>query len=114
MKKFIYCELFSFVFLFCPCNCSNYRLPISRKQVYTLFSKYAEKAGLPPKKRFPHILKHTLGTELGDNGADEKYMQFRLGHKNINNTFVYTHLTRAKRELEDKRFAERMARKLGR
>ena len=48
-----------------------------------------------------HSLRHTHATELVDNEATPKYVQERLGHKNIETTMnIYYHLTEERRKQE--------------
>jgi len=63
--------------------------PVSRSQFFRLFKNLAEKVGLSPEKRHPHILKHSLGTHLANAGVPPQVIQNRLGHRNIQNTMVY-------------------------
>ena len=48
----------------------------------------------------PHLLRHSCGTWLRDNGWDLKEIAEYLGHENINTTAIYTHISQEK--LKDK------------
>lgn len=51
-----------------------------------------ELGGIPGKKS-PHVLRHTLATELLDHGADLNSIKEMLGHSSLAATQVYTHTT---------------------
>lgn len=63
---------------------------ISRTQVYRIYRRYATEAGLPKRKRHPHVLKHTIATHLVDSGMPIPQVQVRLGHKSLASTGRYT------------------------
>lgn len=52
----------------------------------------SELGGIPGKKS-PHVLRHTLATELLDHGADLNAIKELLGHSSLAATQVYTHTT---------------------
>ena len=76
---------------------SNRRSPISRITLDKMIKGYGEKAKLPSQKRHFHVLKHTIATHLLEAGADLRFVQDWLGHSNIQNTVIYTHLVSASR-----------------
>jgi len=65
---------------------------ITSRGVQKLIKYYAKKAGIL-KKVTPHTLRHQFATDLLLAGADLRAIQMLLGHKNIQTTQVYTHLT---------------------
>ncbi len=71
---------------------SNRADPISRRTLDWLMKKYGRQANIPPDKQHFHVLKHTIATHLLDTGADLRFVQDWLGHRNIQNTTIYTSL----------------------
>ncbi len=74
---------------------------LTSRGVEYILSKIDEKAGTNLKLH-PHTLRHTFATHLLDNGADLRTIQELLGHKSLNTTQVYTHVS-AQRMMEDYR-----------
>jgi site-specific recombinase XerD len=68
---------------------------LSRRQVYNLFRKCAELAGINSHRAHPHILKHSYGTHLHKNGASPFYIMKALGHKDVRTSLRYTHVSTA-------------------
>lgn len=62
---------------------------ISRQQVYSLVRYYGEIADLPVRLH-PHVLRHSCGYALANQGLDTRLIQDYLGHRNIRHTVHYT------------------------
>ena len=68
---------------------SERRAPLSRKTAWLAIRSYGERAGLAVDAH-PHMLHHTCGFALADQGADTRLIQDYLGHQNIQHTVMYT------------------------
>ena len=64
---------------------------LSRFTVIKLVETCYQKAGL--RKITPHMLRHGCGYYLANKGYDVRVIQDYLGHKNIQNTVIYTRLS---------------------
>ena len=64
---------------------------ISRGRVYAMVKKYGRLAGIQ-KNVTPHILRHTLATNMITHGASVIEVKDQLGHRSIETTLRYVHL----------------------
>lgn len=63
-------------------------LPIDVKTFRVVMYKLGDKLGYPHLN--PHILRHSCGYHLANQGLDTRMIQDYLGHANIKNTVIYT------------------------
>ncbi|MCK6964548.1 tyrosine-type recombinase/integrase [Enterobacter bugandensis] len=63
--------------------------PLSRKTVYSIIRKMGSTARLALNIH-PHMLRHSCGFALADQGNDTRLIQDYLGHRNIHHTVIYT------------------------
>lgn len=73
---------------------SNQGTQITARAVQEILGKMGRKLN-PPKRIYPHLLRHSFATHLLDNGADLRSIQELLGHESIQATQVYTHISNA-------------------
>ncbi len=69
--------------------------PITDHTVRKIVARAGENAGIPFPVH-PHMLRHSCGYKLANNGHDTRALQHYLGHKNIQHTVRYTELSSAR------------------
>ena len=62
---------------------------LDRTQFFRVFQAVAESAGLPPEKRHPHVLKHSLASHLVAGNVNLALIRQALGHRSITSTMQY-------------------------
>jgi len=66
--------------------------PITTKVVWNACKEAAQRAGLQ-KDVHPHTLRHSFATHLLEAGADLRTIQILLGHRDLEETTIYLHLS---------------------
>jgi integrase/recombinase XerD len=66
--------------------------PIDTKTVWYACKEAAKRAGIQ-KDVHPHALRHSFATHLLEAGADLRTIQMLLGHRDLEETTIYLHLS---------------------
>jgi integrase/recombinase XerC len=67
---------------------------LTTRSVARMLEKHLKTSGLDGRTT-PHSLRHSFATHLLDRGADIRSVQELLGHKSLNTTQIYTHVSTA-------------------
>jgi len=69
-------------------------IPLCAHELHDLVKMYAERSGIQ-KKVSPHIIRHSCATHMLEGGADIFSIKEQLGHRKVETTQLYAHVSPA-------------------
>lgn len=75
-----------------PVFVNKFGTRLTSRSVGRMLEKYLQQTGLD-RRTSPHTLRHSFATHLLDRGADIRSVQELLGHKSLETTQIYTHVS---------------------
>lgn len=66
--------------------------PLSRNQISYSVRQYVKHSGIG-RKGACHMFRHAMATAMLENGADIRFIQQMLGHRSLETTEIYTHVS---------------------
>lgn len=66
---------------------------MTEKSIGQIIKKYGRRVGIPEERLHPHAGRHSVGTQLIDDGMDLRDLQLWLGHEKLQTVYVYVHLS---------------------
>ena len=75
-----------------PVFVNKFGTRLTSRSVGRMLEKYLQEQGLDTRTS-PHTLRHSFATHLLDRGADIRSVQELLGHKSLETTQIYTHVS---------------------
>lgn len=72
---------------------SSRKAPMTTSTFRKIVARAGEAAGIEMPLH-PHMLRHSTGHKLANDGQDTRAIQHYLGHRNIQHTVLYTELTK--------------------
>jgi type 1 fimbriae regulatory protein FimB len=71
---------------------SERRRPLVRRTIWVMIREVSREAGLEHLEVHPHMLRHSTGYRLVNEGVDTRSLQGFMGHASISSTVRYTAL----------------------